>query len=126
MDIATFRANFPEFADVTRYPDATVTFWAGIGERLISSDRWGGMYLQAVQLFTAHNITLAYSNARDGAAGVPGQAHGQVSQKAVGQASISYDTTSAIEEKAGHWNLTTYGRQYIRLARMFGAGAVQL
>lgn len=126
MDIATFRANFPEFADTTRYPDATVSFWASIGERLISTDRWGSMYPEAVQLFTAHNITLAYSNARYGAAGVPVQAHGQVSQKALGQASISYDTTSAIEVNAGHWNLTTYGRQYIRLARMFGAGAVQL
>jgi hypothetical protein len=27
MDIATFRADFPEFASVPLYPDAQVTYW---------------------------------------------------------------------------------------------------
>ena len=34
----------------------------------------------------------------------------------------SYDTATASEEGAGFWNLTVYGQEYIRQARMVGAG----
>lgn len=48
MDIALFRTDFPEFADSARFPDSTITFWSGLGEQLISEDRFGNMRTQAV------------------------------------------------------------------------------
>lgn len=127
MDVAKFRTDFPEFADATRYTPTMLTFWSGMGEKLISSDKFGDLFTQAVELFTAHNAVLAAGNKSATASGaLPGQAGGVVASKAVGSVNVSYDTTAAMETNAGHWNQTTYGRQYIRLARLIGQGCYQL
>lgn len=127
MDIAAFRQHFPEFADAARFPDPTITFWSGIGEAQISADRFGDMYPQAVELFTAHNIVLAAGNAASSAAGsLPGGAGGAVSQKKIGQVAVTYDNASSMLPNAGHWNQTTYGRQYVQMVRLFGSGCYQL
>ena len=127
MDVAKFRTDFPEFADASRYTANTVTFWSGIGEKLVSQDRFGDLYTAAVELFTAHNLVLAAGNKAAAASGaLPGGAGGAVASKAVGSVNVSYDTASSLELNAGHWNQTTYGRQYIRLARLIGQGCYQL
>lgn len=127
MDIALFRTDFPEFADSVRFPDSTITFWSGLGEQLISEDRFGDMRTQAVELFTAHNIVLAAGNvAASTAGGLPGGSGGPVASKAVGSVNVSYDNASVMLPNAGHWNQTTYGRLYIRLARLIGQGCYQL
>lgn len=128
MDIAQFRTNFPEFADAAKFPAGPIAFWSGLGEKLISSDRFGSAYGEAVALFTAHNLVLAIGNARTAAGGgIPGRgAGGAVSSKSVGSVSVSYDTASSMEDGAGHWNLTTYGQQYVSMARLFGHGGYQL
>ena len=129
FDKASFRAAFPEFADTARYPDAMLDFWAGIGERLMfpQQHRWDTVYDYGLQLFVAHNITLAAQNvAASGSGGVPGSISGPTTSKAVGSVSVSYDAASSIEPNAGHWNLTTYGKMLIHLARMIGAGGIQI
>ena len=129
FDKAAFRAAFPEFADTARYPDAMLDFWAGIGERLMfpQQHRWGTVYDYGLQLFVAHNITIAAQNvAASGSGGVPGNISGPTASKSVGSVSVSYDTASSIEPNAGHWNLTTYGKMLIHLARMIGAGGIQV
>lgn len=127
MIIATFRTNFPEFADAIKYPDGTITFWSNIAEKMVLEKRWCDMWSEGVQLFTAHNLVLAVANQTASSTGaLPGQTSGPVNSKTVGSASVSYDTQAGIEKDAGHWNLTTYGKQFIHLARMFGAGAIQL
>lgn len=123
MEIVVFRANFPEFGDTIRYSDGMITFWADMGAKLISAERFGNLYDEALSLFTAHNITLAAAN---NAGGSPGQGSALVSSKAVGSVSVSYDTTATLEKDAGHYNQTSYGKQYMQLARMIGHGAVQL
>lgn len=127
LDVAKFRTDFPEFADAARYTPAIVNFWAGIGEKMISPDRWGDLYNQGLELFTAHNIVLAAGNKASAAQGsIPGQTNGVLTSKKVGSVGVTYDNTSAMELDAGHWNQTTYGRQYIRLARLLGQGCYQL
>lgn len=127
MDVAKFRNDFPEFADAARYTPTMLTFWSGMGEKLISSDKFGDLYTQAVELFTAHNAVLAAGNKSATASGaLPGQAGGVVANKKVGSVGVAYDTVAAMETNAGHWNQTTYGRQYIRLARLIGQGCYQL
>lgn len=127
MDVAKFRTDFPEFADASRYTPTTIAFWSGIGEKVISQDRFRELYVAALELFTAHNLVLAAGNKAAAASGaLPGGAGGAIASKAVGSVNVSYDNASSMELNAGHWNQTTYGRQYIQLARLIGQGCYQL
>lgn len=127
MDTVQFRKDFPEFSDTAKFPNQQIEFWGGMGEKLISADRFGTLYREAVELFTAHNIVLsAPSRAAAATGGVPGGNAGAVASKAVGSVNVSYDTASSMEANAGHWNQTTYGRQYIHLVRLIGQGCYQL
>lgn len=126
MDIATFRTNFPEFTEAL-YPDSMVTFWSNFGEVMVLEKRWSTVKPQGVALFTAHHLVLAKANVDSSTSGgLPGQTTGPIASKAVGSVSVSYDTNSTLETGAGHWNQTSYGKQFIHLARMFGAGAYQI
>lgn len=127
MDIAVFRSAFPEFADTAIYPAAQVTFWAGLAESLLVTDVWGSTKDFAVQLYVAHEITLATQNVKAAAVGgSPGQSGGIANSKTVGSVTVSYDAASQTEKDAGWWNRTTYGQQLWRLIKIFGAGAIQL
>ena len=127
MDIQIFRTNNPEFANVRYFPDAQIARWLAVGGKLLSADRWGELLDHGLELFVAHHISLTRQNQKTAAAGGSvGQSSGPVSGKTVDKVTVSYDTASATELNAGHWNLTTYGTQYIRLARMIGAGGLQL
>lgn len=127
MDIVQFRLDFPEFTDIVRYPDSQIEFWACIAETQVREQVWRNQKPFGVKLYVAHEITLASQNVSvSNKGGAPGGTSGPVTSKAVGQVNVSYDANQTAEKDAGWWNLTTYGKQFIRLARMFGAGAIQL
>lgn len=127
MDIGAFRTSFPEFADTTKYPNTMISFWAGLAEKLVLPSVWGGCYVQGVNLYVAHEIVLAAQSAKQAeVGGAPGTFGGVANNKTVGSATVGYDSTTTSEKDAGYWNLTNYGRQFIRLARIFGAAAIQL
>ena len=58
MDIALFRQSFPEFSDEYKYTDAMITFWSGLGEKLLNETRWDDFYVEGLQLFTAHHLKM--------------------------------------------------------------------
>ncbi|MFG1260034.1 DUF4054 domain-containing protein [Xanthobacter flavus] len=123
----SFRTDFPEFASTGAYPDAMVSFWLGLAGKLLDPTRWGDLLDFGTELFIAHNLALAARDQKAATAGgIPGSGGGLVVSKAVDKVSVSYDTALAGVEGAGNWNLTTYGTRYIQLARMVGAGGVQL
>lgn len=127
FDISAFRASFPEFADVTVYPNTMITFWAVLAEKLVRSSVWGTCWTEGVSLYVAHQITVGAQNEKAAQfGGTPGVSGGIANSKTVGSATVSYDSQAASEKDAGFWNLTNYGKQFIRLARIFGAGAIQL
>jgi hypothetical protein len=127
MDIAKFRTEFPEFTDTTAYPNPVIEFWAALAEKQVLATVWGDLVTQGVKLYVAHEITLAAQNKKAASTGgVPGSSGGIANSKTVGSVSVGYDSTSTSEKDAGYWNLTNYGKQFIRLARIFGAGAYQL
>lgn len=127
FDLAGFRTAFPEFGDTVKYPDALIQFWAGLAQTLVRPSIWGNHWLQGVSFYVAHELTIAGQNAKAGASGgVPGGASGSIASKAVGSVSVSFDATSSAEKDAGWWNGTNYGKQFIRLARIFGSGVIQL
>lgn len=124
---AQFIADFPEFSNATTYPQASFNFWLGLGQKLLNACRWECVLDHGLELFCAHHLTLAAQNAADVAVGgLPGQTKGPVNSKAVHDVSVSYNSDAGLEVGAGHWNLTTYGTQFIHLAKMIGAGGAQL
>jgi hypothetical protein len=127
VDKAQFRLDFPEFADVVKYPDGMLTTWSAIAEKLLIASRWADLLTIGVMLYTAHQLVLARGNSNQSAAGgIPGSGTGLKSSKSVGGVSVSYDTSSVIEQDAGFYNLTTYGQQFYRLMMVVGMGGYQL
>ena len=125
MDAATFRSDFPEFTDSSRFPDAQVNFWLGLGEKQLPESRWADLRDQGLELFVAHNLVLAAQAEKAKASGgLPGASSGVTSSKSVDKVSVSYDTGASLIDGAGHWNLTTYGTRFLWLARMIGVSAV--
>lgn len=125
---ATFRLQFPPFANTAMYPDRQVQFYIGMATKLLRSDRWGDMIKEGYALFTAHFLALDRLAATQpgGASGVPGTAVGVINSGSVDKVSFGKDVQSVMEDDAGHWGMTTYGSQYLRFARMFGAGPIQV
>jgi hypothetical protein len=127
MVIADFRTQFPEFSDVAVYPDALINAWAAVAERMVVLNVWTTSWTFGCQLYVAHEITLAAQNQKAASVGgTPGVSGGIASSKTVGSVSVTYDASSTTEKDGGWWNLTNYGKQYLRLARIFGAGVIQL
>jgi hypothetical protein len=122
VDAVKFRADFPEFADTATYPDSMVAFWLSFALRMLPADRWADLIDHGVELMTAHQLALA---ARAGK-GAPGAILAPQTAKSVDKVSVSYDTGAVRLENAGHWAGTSYGMQFLQLARMIGAGGMQL
>ncbi len=122
--VLTFRSDFPEFANVANYPTSMINFWAVLGDKMLNEDRWGDLRTHGLELFVAHNITLQAQGIADAAAGgIPGGG-GLVASQSAGSVSVSMDTTSGAEQDGGNYNLTTYGKQFLRLSRIVGMGGV--
>lgn len=127
MDIAQFRQTFPEFGDDTRYPDAVVQIWLTVAKSLVNPLRWCELTDIGVGFVTAHHLALAVRNQKTAAVGgVPGAVAAPQSSKSVDKVSASYDTSAVTLDSAGFWNSTSYGIEYLTLARMMGAGGLQV
>lgn len=125
VTVASFRAAFPPFT-IAAFPTAEVQFWLDLGANLLSAERWGNVYDFGLQLFVAHNLSLGAMALLGGASGAPGAVTGPVTSASVDKVSYSRNPGAAMDPKNGHWNLTTYGLRWIRLAQMFGAGPIQV
>lgn len=121
------RADFPEFSSTQSYPDSTINYWLNVAGLMLNQSRWGTMLNTGIELYAAHNIVLeAQASMTTAVGGIPGVSKGPVSGESIDKGSVSYDSVTASEAGAGNWNLTTYGTRFIRLARMFGAGGIQV
>jgi hypothetical protein len=127
ITVAAFRDDYPEFGSAVFYPDSGVAYWLRLAYLFLNAARWDTLLDLGAELFVAHNLALEKRAADEAAAGsAPGRTTGPLSSSSVANASASYDTGSAIEEGAGHWNLTVYGIRFIDLVRMMGAGPIQV
>lgn len=144
ISLARFRADMTAFADDDVYPDEALTYWLGIAAIMLNTKRFGfsaadpwpaspettalKQYDFATEQFVAHNLAIEKMAANQAAApgGVPGAVSGVVQSSSVDKVSVSYSADAGLEPDAGHWNLTIYGRRFIRLLRMAGAGPYQV
>lgn len=123
---AALRTQFPEIT-VSRFPDAMVQVWLDVADKLVNGARWGDVADFGRHLFAAHHLVLAYGDQAAAARQkLPGQFSGILTSKSADGISASYDASSVTEENGGHWNLTKYGLQYLRLSRMMGIGPIQV
>lgn len=126
-DPPTFRLHFPEFSNVTTYPDATVQFYLDINSVILPAYRWGSMLQVGVELMTAHELALGQYSALGGASGgVPGMARGLMTNKSVSKVSVGYDVNITGIEGAGPWNYTIYGQRFYWLMRIVGIGGYEV
>ena len=125
MDIATFRAVFPEFVDAAKYPDVQVQYYLDFAVQSLRPEAWRNLLERGTGLFVAHYLAMS---AISRAGTIPGRGQlGIVASKSVGPASISYDNSAiSAQADAGHWALTSYGLMYWELMRMVGTGGWQL
>ena len=124
---AQLRQDFPEFSDATTYPDPAIAFWLGVAVITLPADRWDTLLDVGTELFVAHHLVLAAQAAEDVAVGAtPGEVTGPASAKAVDKVSVSYDTAAYALDNGGFWNMSSYGIQFLQMARMIGAGPIQL
>lgn len=126
---ASFRQNFPEFADASVYPDARVDFWLNFAIKRTESRRWdeSGFRDEAVCFLVAHHLTMEAQAVAggDGGAGMAAGAKTSESQN-VGGVSYSDGYDGSAYTGAGQYAATLYGRQYLDLAKLVGMGGVQL
>ncbi len=124
---AQFRSDFPEFSNAVVYPDTLVQMWLTVAASLVNGARWMELTNIGMELVTAHHLVLSV---RDQTAasigGAPGLMTGPTSAKSIDKVSTSYDTSAATLDNAGFWALSSYGSRYLTLARMMGAGGLQL
>jgi len=125
FDIDKFREDFPEFSKsgLRIYSDSLIAFWAKMGDLQLNVKAWGDLLDFGMELYVAHNIVLAVT-AQDTATlgGVPGQDIGVMTSQSADGLQVSLDVNSMLEANAGNYNLTFYGRQFLRLARLLGSG----
>lgn len=126
LNYATFTTDFPEFAN-SQYPQGWFNFWLTVGQKMLNDCAWQDLVYQGLALFIAHQMALQLRNVKAAAfGGDAGANSGPIASKGTDKVNVSYDTGSASIEGQGHYNLTTYGTQFIMLARMVGAGGAQV
>lgn len=101
--------------------------WSAFATAQVNPNAWGTQVNLGISLYTAHECVLAAQNVTASqVGGSPGQQGGIAQTKTVGSVTVGFDAQTSNEKDAAYWNLTTYGKQFIRLCRIFGAGCIQL
>jgi hypothetical protein len=127
ITVAQFRIDYPEFADVTRYPEATIERQLRLASILLGEMAWGDLWGYGIELRAAHYLTVGARNAASAlAGGSGGGVAGLMTSKSVDKVSASYDVSAVTNAGAGFWNTTGYGVEFYALLMTIGAGPVQL
>ena len=109
MTPSEFKDRYPEFSAVA---DSRVTMFLDDAALELDVFRWGGFYLRGLAALAAHLLTI-------GTEGM-GSPSGAVSSRSVGDVSVSFAVDASNDVLAS----TAYGREYIRLRRFAGVGAL--
>lgn len=127
-----FREDFPQFFDAEgacHVPPVMLQEFLRQASEAIQPDKWGGGWRFAAGLYAAHLATLylrtyAPSTATPGQAAGSGALVGVVKSAALGDSSVSYDTSALTKatEDWGDLNATQYGQMLATRARLVGLG----
>lgn len=127
ITIEQFRQAMPGFSDSAVFDDPSLQLWLDAADKLHHEERWGDLLTLGKQLFVAHYITVDALMAKEaGMGGIGGLRSGAITSEGGDSVNVSFDVSGTTEVDAGHWNQTVWGKRYIRLARLVGAGPVHV
>lgn len=120
---ATLRTLYPEFADTSAYPDATVTIFIDAAASELDVEVWGELFARGALALAAHMMALAKrsSGAAASTESLPG---GAVTSMRTGDEAISFGAVGAATASPSEVSLrtTAYGLEYLRLeAKVIGS-----
>lgn len=118
-----FRILFPEFEN---FKDEVVQLQLRLAAPMVDKARWGDMYSYGLGLVAAHRLALGQAAAAaDGSVNLNGDR--VVLSKSVGGVAVSYSAPNQGTTSAdAYWGTTPYGRQFLALVQVVGAGVIQL
>lgn len=121
LDPAAFRAKFPEFADATKYPDATLTVFWNLGAEWLGADDGpllcGPALQTALDYMAAHLLKLATP-----ATGGGPTVSGAVVQAAIDKVSVTVQAPPAKSEWGWWLASTLYGASLWAFLKLKSAG----
>jgi hypothetical protein len=124
LNIADFRAQFPQFADTTKYPDSTLQLQFDIATSYVTADTYGDMTTpvrtHAIYLMMAHLLQLNIIIAQNAANG--GGQIGVVQSATIGSVSVTLQPPPVRGQWRWWLNNTPYGAQLVALLEMQSAG----
>lgn len=131
-EIALFRRKFPMFSNEAIYPYDRVYLALIITQHLVDETLWpnpedkqASMYWHARFLLTAHQLVL-WDNANNADGTAAANTNSFVTGKSVGGVSVTYAAPSKVSSgvTGSDYDTTTYGREYLTLVKIFGAGCL--
>ena len=118
---AEFKIRYPEFVDVL---DVRVEFFIDEAALEVSAPRWATWFTKGVSALAAHLLKISLTiNDEDNEDGSIDELAPVVS-RAVGDVSITRGPYLSTDAGSDYWNLTPYGREYVRLRKLVGIGGV--
>lgn len=134
QDFYKIYPNFEEMiGDDKDIPDAVADMYMQFANDCVSIKRWGHQWEMGMALFIAHFLTLYLEakfpeNATAQEVIAYGQAQGLITSKSVGDVSVNYDFSAAIQgvESWGQFTTTSYGLMFANLAKLLGKGGMYI
>lgn len=131
FNLDDFFTVYPQFQGVNGLSNEVIEMYISFANEVVNIERWGSQWTLGMCLFVAHFCTvylMSYTNPQSSAASViaAGQTKGLVSSKSVGDVSVSYDFSLAMNDVTnwGQFNLTTFGNQFVSLAKLMAKGGM--
>ena len=134
--VTDFIAMFPQFGEKTDgtawvVPKEVIQMWVDIARGSVYESRFHNMWKPATGFFIAHWLTLYLTTMADPDSPLSGiinagMAKGMQSSKSAGSLSVSYDFSSFTDDFDGwgSYKQTTFGQQFITLAKMHTLGGM--
>lgn len=126
-----FYAIYPQFQGLDELPDMIVQMYIDFANEVVNIARWGKQWKLGMCLFVAHFcsvylMSFTESNSEAAAVIAAGQSKGLISSKSVGDVSVSYDFSLAMQnvDTWGQFNLTLFGNQFVSIAKLNSKGGM--
>lgn len=126
-----FYAIYPQFQGLDELPDMIVQMYIDFANEVVNIARWGKQWKLGMCLFVAHFcsvylMSFVENNSEAAAVIAAGQSKGLISSKSVGDVSVSYDFSLAMQnvDTWGQFNLTLFGNQFVSIAKLNSKGGM--
>lgn len=126
-----FYAIYPQFQGLDELPDMIVQMYIDFANEVVNIARWGKQWKLGMCLFVAHFcsvylMSFVENNSEAAAVIAAGQSKGLISSKSVGDVSVSYDFSLAMQnvDTWGQFNLTLFGNQFVFIAKLNSKGGM--